>query len=145
MERFMEIRNCISIIFILTFLTKNCKCLENNFCSQGDIKCQHSNVVNSPGTLVMGKCHKGYVLIRKQRTSLLQCVTECFITSKCEAINYRKVWNLCELVSNATSGNLFDEKECAFSDIVSWPTVCYLLVTVLKNSWGLIHNAKATF
>lgn len=83
-------------------------------------------MVKSAGTLLLGKCHKGYVLIRKQRMSLLQCVTECFITSKCEAINYKKDWNLCELFANATSENLFNEKKCAFSDIAPWPKVCFV-------------------
>lgn len=55
--------------------------------------------------------------------SLLECVKECFVTNQCEAINYRKLWELCELVTNISQDNIVYARECLYSEILTWPKV----------------------
>lgn len=126
----------IIVIYIFIHLFKNCDGLKENYCDKGDKKCQQSDNISNLGTLLRGKSHKGNVIIRKQQMSLLECVTECLITSTCEAINYRKSWNLCELITNATLEDLLDEKGCAYSDISTWPKVSYTVIRSINRIRG---------
>ncbi|XP_071178788.1 microfibril-associated glycoprotein 4-like [Mytilus edulis] len=73
------------------------------------------------GHLENRKCHISNILRRIRQTTLLTCVKECFITSQCTAINYRKNWSLCDVVGEITDSALVEEDGCSFSKISTWP------------------------
>ncbi|VDI48766.1 Hypothetical predicted protein, partial [Mytilus galloprovincialis] len=67
------------------------------------------------GHLENRKCHQSNILRRIRQTTLLTCVKECFITSQCTAINYRKNWSLCDVVGEITDSALVEEDGCSLS------------------------------
>jgi hypothetical protein len=52
-------------------------------------ECNRPNVVEL-GLLETHRCQQNGVLRRINQISLLDCVKECFMTSQCTAINYRR-------------------------------------------------------
>ena len=96
--------------------------LLNDVCDADDIECHKPNILNTIGELQPGKYSKGEVLVRKHQISMLECIKECFITSNCTAINYRRKWNFCDLV-NESSDDVADDKKYVYSNISRWPKV----------------------
>ncbi|CAG2204216.1 unnamed protein product [Mytilus edulis] len=105
------------ILLVLTFVWA----FLEDVCDQNDYECQHPNDITVMGHLENRKCHISNILRRIRQTTLLTCVKECFITSQCTAINYRKNWSLCDVVGEITDSALVEEDGCSFSKISTWP------------------------
>ncbi|XP_052080667.1 techylectin-5B-like [Mytilus californianus] len=74
------------------------RCLLEEFCEQDDTECQHPNSIDGIGYLQHDRSQQSNILRRLQQLSMLECVRECFYTSRCVAVNYRKNWKLCDVL-----------------------------------------------
>ncbi|CAG2257276.1 unnamed protein product [Mytilus edulis] len=91
-------------------------------CAKDDYECQHPDDVGGIGHLLHNKSQNINILRRLQRMSMLQCVKECFTTSQCIAINYRKNWKLCDILDKLPDGEkLQNESGSIYSKLSSWP------------------------
>lgn len=114
----------LTVFFVLYFgLTKETYQRFLDVCDTTDTKCKRTNIFGNFGTIHDGKRSNGKTLVRKQQMSLLECVKECLVTTRCDAINYRKIWNLCELVESTFIKDEVEDKECMYSVISTWPKV----------------------
>lgn len=98
-------------------------CSLQNVCKGDDSVCEHPRFLEGFSKFKSGKVHKGYILLRYSQINVLECVKNCLLTSLCEAINYRIEWKMCELVTNATDVNVYEDSSCLYSEISNWPKV----------------------
>lgn len=126
------------ILLVLTFVWV----FLEDVCDQNDYECQHPNDITVMGHLENRKCHQSNILRRIRQTTLLTCVKECFITSQCTAINYRKNWSLCDVVGEITDSALVEEDGCSFSKISTWPNVSLYIVSYLSHLFFTFKHTK---
>ncbi|CAC5404894.1 Fibrinogen-like protein A,Ryncolin-4,Angiopoietin-related protein 7,Angiopoietin-related protein 1,Ficolin-3,Ficolin-1-B,Techylectin-5A,Ficolin-2,Ryncolin-1,Tenascin-R,Fibrinogen-like protein 1,Angiopoietin-related protein 4,Angiopoietin-1,Tenascin-X,Fibrinogen C domain-containing protein 1-A,Tenascin-N,Ryncolin-3,Tenascin,Fibroleukin,Fibrinogen C domain-containing protein 1,Fibrinogen gamma chain,Ryncolin-2,Angiopoietin-related protein 6,Techylectin-5B,Angiopoietin-related protein 2,Angiopoietin-2,Microfi len=108
------------ILLVLNFV-RHCGAFLEDVCDHNDFECKHPNDITTMGHLQHRKSQQTNILRRIRQITLLKCVNECFMTSQCTAINYRKNWDLCDVVGEMINGTLVDEDGCIFSKISTWP------------------------
>ncbi|XP_052084748.1 uncharacterized protein LOC127721942 [Mytilus californianus] len=110
-----------ALLFLVIQFTEMIYCLNMaDVCSADDDKCKKPNL-SGVGMIEKGICSWTGVLLRFRQLSLLECAKECFITSQCTSINYRKNWKLCDLVMSETDGNkIANDSTCIKSNITTW-------------------------
>ncbi|CAC5382799.1 Fibrinogen-like protein A,Ryncolin-4,Angiopoietin-related protein 7,Angiopoietin-related protein 1,Ficolin-3,Ficolin-1-B,Ficolin-2,Ryncolin-1,Tenascin-R,Fibrinogen-like protein 1,Tenascin-X,Fibrinogen C domain-containing protein 1-A,Ryncolin-3,Tenascin,Fibroleukin,Fibrinogen C domain-containing protein 1,Ryncolin-2,Angiopoietin-2,Angiopoietin-related protein 2,Microfibril-associated glycoprotein 4,Ficolin-1-A,Ficolin-1,Fibrinogen C domain-containing protein 1-B [Mytilus coruscus] len=107
---------------LLLLLFQQCSSFLEDVCENDDYECQHPDDVDGIGHLQHNKSQNINILRRLQRMSMLQCVKECFMTSQCIAINYRKNWKLCDILDKLPDGeNIQNESGSIYTKIASWP------------------------
>jgi hypothetical protein len=90
-------------------------------------ECNRPNVVKL-GLLETHRCQQNGVLRRINQISLLDCVKECFMTSQCTAINYRRNWYLCDINMDSTIDvDFVKETGCVYSRIDTWTQVSFVM------------------
>ena len=90
-------------------------------------ECNRPNVVEL-GLLETHRCQQNGVLRRINQISLLDCVKECFMTSQCTAINYRRNWYLCDINMDSTIDvDFVKETGCVYSRIDTWMQVSFVM------------------
>jgi hypothetical protein len=90
-------------------------------------ECNRPNVVEL-GLLETHRCQQNGVLRRINQISLLDCVKECFMTSQCTAINYRRNWYLCDINMDSTIDvDCVKETGCVYSRIDTWTQVSFVM------------------
>ncbi|XP_052079172.1 uncharacterized protein LOC127717536 [Mytilus californianus] len=117
----MEIlKKGLAFIIFLT-LYRQYRCLLEEFCEQDDFECQHSNNIDGIGYLQHDRSQQSNILRRLQQLSMLECVRECFLTSWCVAVNYRKNWKICDVLGDLTAGeNLQIEVGSIYTKRSTW-------------------------
>ncbi|XP_063397626.1 uncharacterized protein LOC134681929 [Mytilus trossulus] len=112
----------LSIVLFILISYKHCEAFLEDVCDKDDVECQHPNDGTLRGHLQHGKSSRKNVIRRIRNMSLLQCVKECFLTSECIAVNYRKNWKLCDAVGDISDDDklLVHEDGCIFSEISTW-------------------------
>lgn len=110
------------ILLVLTSVG-HCEAFLEDVCYDNDVECKHPNDITIMGHLQLRKSQQTNILRRIQQITLLKCVQECFITSQCIAINYRKNWDLCDVLGEMINGTLEDVEGCIYSEISTWPKV----------------------
>ncbi|VDI64954.1 Hypothetical predicted protein [Mytilus galloprovincialis] len=108
------------ILLVLNFVG-HCEAFLEDVCYDNDVECKHPNDITIMGHLQHRKSQQTNILRRIQQITLLKCVQECFITSQCIAINYRKSWDLCVVLGEMINGTLEDVEGCIYSEISTWP------------------------
>ena len=74
------------------------------------------------GYLEHNKFQRDNILRRLNGLSLLDCAKECLTTALCVGFNFRKNWQMCEVVGGV-GHQLITEAGCLFSLISTWPKV----------------------
>ncbi|CAG2225023.1 Angiopoietin-related protein 1,Ficolin-1-A,Angiopoietin-1,Fibrinogen C domain-containing protein 1,Ryncolin-1,Tenascin-N,Angiopoietin-related protein 7,Angiopoietin-related protein 6,Ficolin-3,Fibrinogen C domain-containing protein 1-B,Fibroleukin,Fibrinogen-like protein 1,Ficolin-1,Ficolin-1-B,Angiopoietin-4,Tenascin-R,Ryncolin-2,Techylectin-5B,Fibrinogen C domain-containing protein 1-A,Microfibril-associated glycoprotein 4,Fibrinogen-like protein A,Ryncolin-3,Fibrinogen gamma chain,Angiopoietin-2,Tenasci len=112
----------LSIVLFILISYEHCEAFLEDVCDKDDVECQHPNDSTVRGHLQHGKSSRKNVIRRIRNMSLLQCVKECFLTSECIAINYRKNWKLCDAVGDISDNDqpLVHEDGCIYSEISTW-------------------------
>ncbi|CAC5404896.1 Fibrinogen-like protein A,Ryncolin-4,Angiopoietin-related protein 7,Angiopoietin-related protein 1,Ficolin-3,Ficolin-1-B,Techylectin-5A,Ficolin-2,Ryncolin-1,Tenascin-R,Fibrinogen-like protein 1,Angiopoietin-1,Fibrinogen C domain-containing protein 1-A,Ryncolin-3,Tenascin,Techylectin-like protein,Fibrinogen C domain-containing protein 1,Fibrinogen gamma chain,Ryncolin-2,Angiopoietin-related protein 6,Techylectin-5B,Angiopoietin-related protein 2,Angiopoietin-2,Microfibril-associated glycoprotein 4,Ficolin-1 len=119
----MEISIAIfSVVLLILTSAGHYGAFLEDVCEKDDVECQHPNDSTVSGHLQHGKSSQKNVIRRIRNISLLQCIKECFLTSACTAINYRKNWKLCDAVADKINNDrdLIHEDGCIFSKISTW-------------------------
>ncbi|XP_052079171.1 angiopoietin-related protein 6-like [Mytilus californianus] len=107
------------IIFVTLY--NQYRCLLEEFCEQDDFECKHHNNIDGIGYLQHDRSQQSNILRRLQQLSLVECARECFLTSWCVAMNYRKNWKLCDLLGHLTAGeNLQIEAGSIYTKRSTW-------------------------
>ncbi|VDH97400.1 Hypothetical predicted protein [Mytilus galloprovincialis] len=118
----MKIDNLLRSILPSLLFFQQCSSMLEDVCAKDDYECQHPDDVGGIGHLLHNKSQNINILRRLQRMSMLQCVKECFTTSQCIAINYRKNWKLCDILDKLPVGEkLQNESGSIYSKLSSWP------------------------
>lgn len=112
----------ILILLLFKHIVIQCGSLLEEYCDADDEDCQHSNDLRKIGQLKHGKSQHVNILRRIRDRSLMECAKECFLTSQCQAINYRKNWKLCDALGERPDGEAIqDESGSVYSEISTWP------------------------
>ncbi|CAC5406981.1 unnamed protein product [Mytilus coruscus] len=100
---------------------KHSESLMNDVCDKDDFECQHPNKIDKTGHLETGKSQQDNILRGITRVSMLECIKECFVTSQCTAVNYRKNWKLCDVLADLPPGkNLQNELGSIYTKVSTW-------------------------
>lgn len=119
-------------------------CLLEEFCKQDDIECLHPNNINGISHLQHDRSQLSNILRRLQLLSLIECVRECFLTSWCIAVNYRKNWKICDILGQPTIGeNLQIEEASIFTKRSSWSKVRFICQYLNSYGWFLHREIKS--
>ncbi|XP_052085174.1 uncharacterized protein LOC127722326 [Mytilus californianus] len=112
----------ILILILFKNIVIQCGSLLEESCDADDEDCQDSNDLPKIGQLKHGKSQHVNILRRIRDISLIECAKECFLTSQCQAINYRKNWKLCDALGERPDGEAIqDESGSVYSEISTWP------------------------
>ncbi|CAG2236455.1 unnamed protein product [Mytilus edulis] len=120
----MNLSNRAITVFVYVILAKHCESLMKDVCDRDDLECQHPNKIDKTGHLETGKSQQDNILRRITRVSMLECIKECFVTSQCMAVNYRKNWKLCDLLAELPPDkNLRNELGSIYTKVSTWNKV----------------------
>lgn len=113
-------------VFLLILLRYSVFCFTNSsVCHKDDSECLIPDTQKF-GEILHGKCAKTAALRRIMNVDLLDCITECRLTSGCKSVSYRQTWKTCDLNSDTDKSYLSDEQGCQFTDVLTWPKVCVI-------------------
>ncbi|CAC5360216.1 Fibrinogen-like protein A,Ryncolin-4,Angiopoietin-related protein 1,Ficolin-3,Ficolin-1-B,Ficolin-2,Ryncolin-1,Tenascin-R,Fibrinogen-like protein 1,Tenascin-X,Fibrinogen C domain-containing protein 1-A,Tenascin-N,Ryncolin-3,Tenascin,Fibroleukin,Fibrinogen C domain-containing protein 1,Ryncolin-2,Fibrinogen beta chain,Angiopoietin-related protein 2,Angiopoietin-2,Microfibril-associated glycoprotein 4,Ficolin-1-A,Ficolin-1,Fibrinogen C domain-containing protein 1-B,Angiopoietin-4 [Mytilus coruscus] len=113
--------NLAITIVLYVILAKHSESLMNDVCDKDDFECQHPNKIDKTGHLETGKSQQDNILRGITSVSMLECIKECFVTSQCTAVNYRKNWKLCDVLADLPPGkNLQNELGSIYTKVSTW-------------------------